>query len=168
MHILTQAMTEAYAANNATYRIYETVEIDHSTFDQPIRVVTGAEEDMMFPITAGGTPVLFQAVAISVTLPGSTEDGPTTAKLTISNVSSMLNDPLNAAVMSDEPIIAVYRAYTTQDLTQPGDIVGGLELWEVDLAAGSATGTLRFKELELQAFPLPTYDEQYYPAVQDA
>lgn len=167
MHTLTDAMTEAYAANASSDRVYETMELNHITFDQPIRVVTGVDSDMVFPIIPNGPGVTFIACALTLVLPGMTEDGPTQAQVTLDNVSAMLNDPLNAAVASDQPVYAIYRAYTTADLTQPGDIIGGLELWNVDLDASSATGTLRFRELELQAFPLATYDQDYYPAIQD-
>lgn len=167
MSVLTEAMTEAYAANSANYRIYETMELNHVTFDEPIRVIVGVDEDMMLPLTPGGTPVLFKATAFRIILPGSTEDGPTQARAEIDNVSGELNQYLEDAVATDQPVTAIYRGYTTADLTRPGDTITGLELWDVDLSPMTATGTLRFKELELQAFPLPIYDEEYYEALQD-
>lgn len=164
---LTSAMAEAYASAKADAEIFETVELDHVTFAEPVRVVTGVEEDMMLPVNPGGPPVLFRACQVSVTLPGVTEDGPTPAKLRLDNVSALLLPYLREAVRSDQPVTATYRAYTSEDLAQPGDVYDDLELWEVDLDPLSATGTLRFRELELQAFPLATYSQALYPALQN-
>jgi hypothetical protein len=107
------------------------------------------------------------ACQVSITLPGVGQDGPTPAKVSIDNVSNLLLPYLRDAVQANSPISVVYRAYTSADMTQPGDVVDGLELWDVDLTAVSAEGTLKFRELELQAFPLSTYDQSYYPALQD-
>jgi hypothetical protein len=169
MTALTDAMIEAYAYTKTNVRIYETIELNHATFSSPIYLISGVEDDMTLPTAeGGGSSKLFKASAVNVILPGSSEDGPTPARITLDNVSGLLIEPLNGAMASDQPITVVYRAYSSEDLTKPGDIIGGLELWDVTVDVATATGTLRYRELELQAFPLATYDETYYPAIQDA
>lgn len=163
---LTEAMEEAYAANPAGEVVIETIELDHATFDDPVRIATGVEEDIDLPLTLGGDPVTFKALQISVILPGVTADGPTPMRLRVDNVSSFLLPYLRSAIQSTTPITLTYRAYTTTDLTQPGDVISGLELRDVSLSATSAESTVGFREIELQAFPLSTYSQDDYPALQ--
>ena len=164
---LTAAMTEAYAANPAGVSVIETIELNHVAFAEPVRIATGVQADISLPLTLGGTVALFRALQISVTLPGVGEDGPTPMRLRIDNVSSLLLPYIRDAVQSSEPIALIYRAYASDDLTQPGDVVSAMELRDVSLSAVSAEATVALKEIELQAFPLATYDEQLYPALQD-
>jgi hypothetical protein len=164
---LTAAMQEAYAANPAGVSVIETIELDHVTFATPVRIATGVQDDISLPLSLGGATALFRALQISVTLPGVGEDGPTPMRLRIDNVSSFLLPYIRDAVQSTEPIALTYRAYASDDLTQPGDVVTAMELRDVSLSAVSAEATVALKEIELQAFPLATYDEELYPALQN-
>ncbi|MGV6872559.1 DUF1833 family protein [Pseudochelatococcus sp. B33] len=164
---LTVAMQEAYASTPREHVIYETIELDHPAFATPVRVVTGTDEDMTLPLGGEQGSATFTAMDISVTPPGFSEDGPGQAKLRIDNVSGLLLPYLRDAIQSSQPISITFRAYTTADLTQPGDIISDLELREVTLTATAAEGTLSFREIETQAFPLRTYDLEFYPALQN-
>jgi hypothetical protein len=163
---LTEAMKEAYAAIPAGVSVIETIELNHVTFAQPVRIATGVQQDISLPPALGQPAVTFTALQISVTLPGAAADGPTAMTLKIDNVSSFLLPYLRDAIQSTTPIAVIYRAYASDDLTQPGDIVTGMELKDVALSATTAEATVTLKEIELQAFPLKTYDENYYPALQ--
>ncbi|MBS7698777.1 MULTISPECIES: DUF1833 family protein [unclassified Chelatococcus] len=163
---LTEAMEESYASAARGDIIYETVEMDHVAFAAPVRVITGVDEAMSLPLALGGPTVLFEPLQVSITLPGVTEDGPTPAKVRIDNVSGLLLPYLREAIRATAPIKVIYRAYTTADLTQPGDVINDLELRSVTLNETYAEGSLGFREIELQAFPLKTYDDTFYPALQ--
>lgn len=160
-------MAEAYASAPRQHTILETLELRHPAFTTPVRVVTGVGEDQTLPLGSGQGSAIFTAMDISVTPPGFSEDGPGQAKLRIDNVSGLLLPYLRDAVASTQPITVTYRAYTTADLSQPGDVITDLELREVTLTATAAEGTLSFKEIETQAFPLRTYDLESYPALQN-
>lgn len=153
-------MTEAYAAVPTDVFIYECIELDHVMFDAPVRVVSNAATDTVL----GG--LVYKALPVLVSLPGFNEDGPTPAKISIDNTSSLLIGYLQAAIQSDQPIRVTYRAFRSDETFQVGDEISGLELWDVDVGPISAEGSLRYRELELQAFPLATYDAQYFPALQ--
>lgn len=163
---VTDALAEAYANQPAGEVVIETLQLDHITFDAPIYIATGVLDDISLPLVLSGSPILHKALQISVTPPGMGPDGPTPLKVTIDNVSSFLLPFLRLAVGATDPIGVTYRCYTTTDLSQPGDVVSGLELRDVDLGPVSADGTIGFREIELQAFPLATYDQQFYPALQ--
>lgn len=156
----SDAMAEAYAAVPHDDFVFECLVLDHLTFESPILVVANATDD----VTLGGE--VYKAIPVSVTLPGFSADGPTPARISIDNVSQILVTYLRDAIMSDQPIKVTYRAFLNSDRFQVGDEIKDLELWDVDVGPTSAEGSLRYRELELQAFPLATYDSQYYPALQ--
>jgi hypothetical protein len=165
---LTEEIEKAYAANPGGEAIIETLEFDHSTFDEPARIATNIIEDIMLPLVSGGSAVLHKAIGIEVILPGMGEDGPTPMKIRIDNGSLYLLPYFRLAAQTSDPISVTYRAYTTTDLTKPGEVITGLEVRDSDLSATVAEASIGFREIELQAFPLATYDEQYYPALQDS
>lgn len=162
---LTAAMQEAYAANPGGEIVIETLELDHVTFEAPVRIAANVDEDVALPLTSGGPDVAFKALAVSVTLPGVSEDGPTPMRIRIDNVSGYLLPYLRAAIQSTAPIGVIYRAYTSIDLSAPGDVIDGLQLRSVDLTATSAEGAVGFREIEMEAFPRRTYDQTFYPAL---
>ncbi|EJW12729.1 Transcriptional regulator [Rhodovulum sp. PH10] len=158
-------MQEAYAANPAGEVVIETLELDHVGFAEPVRIASNVEDDVLLPLVAGGDPVTFRALAVAVTLPGVSEDGPTPMRVRIDNVSGLLLPYLRAAIQSTAPISVVYRAYTSADLTGPGDVIDGLQLRSVDLTATTAEGEVSFREVAMEAFPRATYDGTFYPAL---
>lgn len=163
---LTAALQEAYAANPAGEIVIETIELNHSTFDTPARIAADCEDDISLPIVLGGSPVLFKAIPVVVTLPGFTDAGPTPMKISVKNITNYLIPYLRLAQATVEPIEVTYRAYTTLDLTQPGDELTGFRLGKINATPMDAEATVQLKEIEMQAFPLATYDETYYPALQ--
>jgi hypothetical protein len=153
-------MIEAYAAVPTDVFIYECLELTHIMFDAPVRVVANSSDDIFL----GG--LRYTALPVSVSLPGFNEDGPTQARISIDNCSSLLVGYLQAAIQSDQPISVTYRAFRSDETFIVGDEISGLELWDVDVGPITAEGSLRYRELELQAFPLATYDAQSFPALQ--
>ena len=169
---VTDAIKEAYAVQPADEMVYETLELDHPAFAAPVRVVTGVEENIDLPVwdeeVGAYVDVEFTAMQVSVVAPGSNEDGPTPMRLRVDNVSAFLIPYLRAATQSTAPVNVTYRAYAASDLSQPGELIDGLELRDVSVTAAAAEASLGFKEIESQNFPLSTYDEEFYPALQSA
>lgn len=157
-------MQEAYAAVDHDGVIYDTLEIDHPAFDAPIYVIAGVEADITLPLETGSS-VSFIATAFEFSPPGTSDSGPTPAKVKIDNVAGLMAPYFDQAVLSGAPISVTYRSYTTKDLSGPGDVVGGLTLRQATLSPTSAEGELRFEEIDLQAFPRRTYDQDKYPSV---
>lgn len=165
---LSAALQVAYASNPKGPPPLETLELDNATFASPARLlVSGGNENVMLPLTLGGDPVEFIWCPTQVTLPGVSVDGPTPMRLRINNVTKVLLPYLRLAVGSTLPITVVYRAYAASDLTQPGQVLSGFRIKVASMDAASVEATVTLKEIELQAFPLLTYDETYYPTLQN-
>jgi Domain of unknown function (DUF1833) len=163
---LTQAIQEAYADPEVDDDIIDTLELNHPSFETPVRIVANADSDMNLPLEGGRGIVLFQALPVSLVLQGFDDDGPTSGQLSIDNVSKKLQPYLKEAVKAGHPMQVVYRGYTTADLTQPGEVRGGMLLSRVSLGPTSATGTLEpASKADRQAFPRVTYSLAKYKAL---
>jgi hypothetical protein len=162
------AMEEAYATQPVGEHVIETLELDHETFDAPVRIATNTPDfaDINLPLVLDADPVAFLATQVNVTPPGMTADGPTPMRVRVDNVGSLLLPYCRAAIQSTGAISVTYRAYLASDLTQPGEVYSGLELRDVDLGSSAAEGVVGFREIERQAFPLATYSAQYFPGLQ--
>lgn len=165
---VTDAMREAYADPDAGDDIAHTLELDHASFPEPVRVIANAFDDMSFPLAPGGNPVLFKACPVSITLQGVDDDGPTQGLLRIDNVSQILSPGLEAAVDAGVALTLIYRGYLMSDPFAPGDERRGMFVQRVSLFATYATGTIEAAtKADRQAFPLPTYDIANYQSLHD-
>jgi Domain of unknown function (DUF1833). len=158
-------MREAYASPAADEVIIHTLELDHATLDQPIRIACNVADDIGLPLERDGAIVHFVAMGVKVTPPSFDDDGPGSAQVQIDNVSGMLAPIVQAAVQSGSAFAVTYRAYTSADLLGPGETYSGLLLKRVSLTATMASGTLEMAEMETQAFPRLTYSIADYPAL---
>ncbi len=164
---LSAALELAYAANAKGAPPIETLELDNATFAAPARIaVSGVVADVSLPLVLNGTAVLFIWCPTTVTLPGVSEDGPSPMKIRVNNITKVLLPYLRLAKQSTLPITVTYRVYAASDLTQPGQVLSGFRLRVASMDPYSVEATVHLKEIELQAFPLPIYDEYYYPTLQ--
>ncbi|RAI44700.1 DUF1833 family protein [Rhodoplanes roseus] len=162
---LTDAIAEAYAAVPAGEVCHETLELDHVTLAEPIRVLCNGQDDIDLPLVLGGTPVTFTALGVSVIPPGVDDDGPTPMRVRLDLAADLLMGPLLAATAATEPFAVTWRVYTSADLTQPGEVISGLQLRVATLTATAAEATVSLPQVETQAFTLRTYDRESYPAL---
>jgi hypothetical protein len=161
---MTAALVDAYANAPQDVVVLETLEIDHPAFDAPAYILcAGRETDIELPLTFGGEPVLFKYVPTQIVLPGESEDGPGPMQLRIANASRFLLEYLRAAAEGNQSISIVYRAYSDADLTRPGEVLRGYRLGKPSMTPEWVEATVGLREIELQAFPLFTYDDEYYP-----
>jgi hypothetical protein len=162
---LTDAIREAYADPTVDDNPLATLELDHPTFDQPVRIIANALEDMTLGLE-NGQQLLFQACPVSVVLDGVDDDGPTSGQIVISNVSGKLQPYLKEAVKAGVALTIKFRGYTMGNLLAPGEVRGGLLLSNVSLNVATATGTLEpATKADRQAFPRVIYSLDSYPAL---
>lgn len=175
---ISAALEEAYASGDEEGVTLTTAEIDHPGFDEPVRVVTGADDldgdvTIDLPLEEGGEKVPHKAVAFALTRPGADKDGPTEGKIRIDNVSDQLEGPLKQALGYEEPILITFRQYRFLPgqidlLTGPDEEIPGLILSEVQLSYDAAEGTVSYPDGRLVNVPTGPdafFDRETYPGL---
>lgn len=166
---LTSAMEEAYASAPSNVVILHTLELNHPTFSDPIRIVTGDEGipagEYVLLTLENGIEVWFTAMAFDVIPPGYDDDGPTAGRIRIDGVSGLLLPYLENVAVNAGNIAVTYRAYRSDARFEPGDVISGLKLKRVDVSATAVEAEIGFDEVGTQAFPRLTYDIDTYPSL---
>jgi hypothetical protein len=168
----SEALLEAYASCPPSARVYHTLEIWQSSFDQPARVVANVADDMQFGIEAGaqhngGETVTFVACPFEAAYPEQREGQPPSTTIKIDNVNRELLPKLRAALGVREYIQVLYREYLATDLTEPAYGPIEFELREIQIMGASLSGTVMVKNLSNKRFPKLTrnYDYIQFPSL---
>ncbi|WP_074132505.1 DUF1833 family protein [Bradyrhizobium sp. NAS96.2] len=166
------ALLEAYASCPPSARIYYTLELWQSSFDQPARVVANVGDDMAFGLEAGaprnaGETVTFLACPFEAAYPEQKEGQPPSTTIKIDNVNRELVPKIRAAQGTREYVQVLYREYLGSDLTEPAYGPIEFELRSVQMVGPSLTGTVMVKNLQNKRFPRLTknYDYIQFPSL---
>ncbi|MBR1206954.1 MULTISPECIES: DUF1833 family protein [unclassified Bradyrhizobium] len=167
-----EALLEAYASCPPSARIYYTLELWQSSFDQPARVVANVGDDMAFGLEVGaprdaGETVTFIACPFQAGYPEQKEGQPPSTTIKIDNVNRELVPKIRAAQGAREYIQVLYREYLGSDLTEPAYGPIEFELRSVQMVGASLTGTVMVKNLQNKRFPRLTknYDYVQFPSL---
>ncbi|WP_029084769.1 MULTISPECIES: DUF1833 family protein [unclassified Bradyrhizobium] len=167
-----EALLEAYASCPPSARIYYTLELWQSSFDQPARVVANVGDDMAFGLEAGaprnaGETATFIACPFEAGYPEQKEGQPPSTTIKIDNVNRELVPKIRAAQGTREYIQVLYREYLGSDLTEPAYGPIEFELRSVQMVGASLTGTVMVKNLQNKRFPRITknYDYVQFPSL---
>ena len=170
-----EAIKEAYASVPEE-TVLDCIELRHSTFDTPIRVVAAVPpgEDDSTGITLthesdapvdASTAVLYLAMPFGITHPNHEEGRIPQLKLWIDNASGQLDAPLELAVLERESIQITYRQYLASDLTTTQYRITGLELRDVEVGDVRATGALAMADYNDRLFPSRLYYPEDFPGL---
>lgn len=167
-----EALLEAYASCPPSARVYYTLEIWQSSFDEPARIVANVGDDMEFGIELGdarngGETVTFIACPFEADYPEQREGQPPSTTIKIDNVSRELVPKIRAAQSVREYITVQYREYLNSDLSEPAYGPVEFELREVQMVGTSLSGTVMVKNLQNKRFPRITknYDYVQFPSL---
>ena len=166
---LSQAIREAYAAAPTDEVILHTLELNHSAFTQPIRVVRDhvdltATLESTAPVDPGA-PVTFVAYAFEIEPPQI--DGPRPeVTIRIDNVSREITRNIEAAAVSGQPLTLIYRPYLSTDTSGP-QMDPPLYLTVTDIQADiwSVTARATFADLGNKRFPGEDYTSERFPGL---
>lgn len=165
---LSQALKEAYASAPAGVVVYHTLEIRHSAFDEPIRVVrdrmdlTATLEDDA-PANPGET-VLFRAYAFDLMRPEVSLTGLPQCQFEIDNVDRLIVANIELAIATTELIKVTYREYLSTDLSAPqNDPPLTMTLVTVTADTFRVKAVAGFRNLNNYKFPRMEYDTEIFP-----
>lgn len=168
---LSAALREAYASAPADQVIWHTLEIWHSAFSAPIRVVRDVTA-LDARIEAGatrdaGTIVTFAAYAFDVMPPELTAEALPQVTIEIDNVSLEILAQLDAAIIAGGEIEVIYRQYLS-DTALDGpetDPPLRMELIQVSATLQRIRATAGFPVLQDAKFPALEYDLETFPGL---
>jgi hypothetical protein len=173
----TAAWEEAEASVPASVLVYFTLELQHPGFvDEmenpiPIRVVTGVAEDMQFGIEDGavfnpGEMATFTAIPFYADFPEFAEGKVPETRVVVDNVSRELVPHIEAALSVRADLIAIYREYRSDDLTEP--CFGPVEfvVRRITMTGTRIEGMASIDNLANKKFPTRVYTTKEYPGLQ--
>ncbi len=153
-----EAWLEAVAACPPSERTYDTVQLDHPSFDQPAYIVANVADDMQFGIEAGasinaGQMVSFIACPFMAPWPEQREGQPPVAKVEIDNVARELVPKIRAALGYRAYITVTHRQYLESDTSEPAYGPMTFVLSDVMLKGAKLVGEVRVRNLQNKRFP---------------
>ncbi len=167
---LTAALKEAYAAAPADIVILHTLELNHASFSQPLRVVRDyATVSVKLEATAPHDPngwATFAPYPFDFKLPPAGNQGVPELELTIDNVGADLIAAFDGAANSTTPVTMIYRPYLTSDLSLP-TMNPPLQMVLRSISADMfrITAKAGFGDLGNRRFPSLLYTTQVYPGL---
>jgi hypothetical protein len=167
---LSQAIKEAYASAPADVIVYHTLELWHSAFTQPIRVVRD-DADLVATLEStaprnSAQPVTFVAFAFEFSRPEVTSDGVPQVVLEIDNVSREILAAVEAAVGHADPIEVIYREFISSDLSAPqNDPPLTLTILGITADVFRVRATAGFTNLTNKRFPAQDYSADRFPGL---
>lgn len=167
---LSEAIKEAYAAAPADVVIYHTLEIRHSSFASPIRVVRDLVDlDATLETTApedASTEVTFTAYQFDLVPPEVGAGGTPQLLIEIDNVSREILANIELAMASTSLLSVIYRAYTSDDLSAPAnDPPLTLTIFQINANPMRIRAVAGFSDIVNKRFPSETYTAETFPGL---
>jgi len=167
---LSAALKEAYASAPSNVVIYHTLELNHVAFTAPIRVVRDYS-DLTATLEASApfnpsASVTFTAFNFDFTKPEVSPANVPQLTITLDNVSQLIVQNLELAMLTTDVVTAIYREYISTDLTGPqNDPPIHMNLISVQVDVFKVKATAGFTDLTNRRFPTKAYDAQTFPGL---
>ncbi len=169
---ITDALKKAYATAPTDAVVYHTLELNHASFEAPIRLVQGFEG-----ITAtleadaphnGGEEVTFIPMFFEFDLPPVRAEEVPYMDVQIRDASRLVIQPLEDAQENPSAIQMIYRPYLSTDLSQPQmspPLILDFEKITVSTSESLCAGHATFNDFRNRAFPFKNYAPAEYPGL---
>lgn len=166
----TEAWEEAAASAPPSVTVYVTLELWHTSFADPVRVVTNVIDDQTFTLEAGaprnaGEAVLFTAVPCRADWPEVGERTAPQVRVTIDNIGRELVPILENALSYRGDLSVLYREYRSDDTSEP--CYGPVEfvIKRVSVTGSSVVGMAQIVDLANRKFPRKAYTLTEFPSL---
>lgn len=167
---LTQAIKEAYAAAPSNVIIYSTLELWHSAFTSPIRVVKDYV-DLVATLESSAprnpsTAVTFVAFNFEFSKPDISPDNIPQVTITLDNVDRSIVANVEAALGTTELVTVIYREFISTDLSAPQNNPPlSMAITNVTADVFKVTATASFPNLMNKRFPTIAYTSEVFPGL---
>jgi hypothetical protein len=112
-----------------------------------------------------GETVTFQACAITVKRPESSDTGRPAVEIAVANVSKLLIPYLDIAAEGKDPIYMTFRLYLSNDTSAPQSIIDYLTAQKVSAGVLEVTCTAGFEDILNKPFGKQVYTTREYPGL---
>ncbi len=158
--VLSEQLKEVYSSGGPSI-ILETLELNHHTFPNVLRIVRD-HIDHDLGLENSGPTVTFTSKSFSVVPPKKTEKGIQTLQIQIDNVDKVMIDLMEATQDgTNTPIDVIYRVYLSTNKTEPQDDPIALSLFNITVSNDRAIGTARRDDIINRKFPSIVYDRKF-------
>ena len=170
---LKEAIKEAYASAPSSEIDLLTIELNHPSFTQPLRVVRDNEKltarlEESAPENPGEV-VDFSPYAFDLDLPEMDEYGKPQITITIDNVGRDIMNYIEAAVRMRHKIEVIYRVYLKSDTSGPqNDPPMVMQIDSITATTKSITLVAGFADLSSRVFPKKLYTLEQFPSLQES
>lgn len=167
---LKQAIKEAYAVAPSQSLALNTLELRHSAFTTPIRVVLDHADLLATLETTApenpGEAVTFVAMNFRFTQPEVSDAAGPEVTIEIDNVTAEIEENLAAAIASPGAIEVTYRVFLMSDLSGPqNDPPLHMEMKTCRASDFQVEGRASFGNFANRRFPREIYTIQRFPAL---
>lgn len=168
---LSEAVKEAYASAPSDEVILFTIELNHPSFTQPLRVVRDSKKLVarLEPDAPqnGGEEVEFAPYAFDLKLPDIDEYGKPELTISIDNIGRELIWYIEQALKTRRKIDVIYRLYLESDLSCPqNNPPMMMQINTISANAKSINMVAGFADLSMKAFPKKNYTLEQFPSLQ--
>ena len=166
--VLSQAIKEAYAVAPANDIIFYTVELRHTAFTAPIRLVLNNEDiQATLEATAPENPSeLVDFIHMQFRLGKPELDDTSSPQLTleIDNVSTEIEENIALAIESTSPVEVTYREFLFSDLSGPqNDPPLHMEVSTIKATDSVVSAVCSFGSFANRRFPNQLYTVERFP-----
>lgn len=157
-------IVEAFACATKNDPIIETLELSHPTGGDPIYICRN-NENLSLKIEDASAHV-FRAVPFSLKRPNSGQSGLQEMQIQIDNVSRDVQEFVEAAMLTRDPISVKYRVYLASDPDAPKNSPPlTLTLVDVVITPLHVSGKARFADILNARFPKRPYTRARFPTL---
>jgi len=161
--LMTEALKEALAVCPTDIVIFETIQIDHPDFDQPMRLVNDYA-DLTATLETGETVTFirfaFESVGAEVNAQGLPE-----VVVTVDGASSEIANAMDQLAGSSDALTVTLRSFRSDDLSAPaGRNVPG-EVRNISVEDVRVTLRIGFGEIANRPFPSELYTPRRFPGL---
>lgn len=184
MATASEALKEAYAHASVEDVILHTLELHHSSFTDPVRVVNDFGTLLQASATYGGLDIYGHSLTLESTaprnpgeavefvglyfnmeLPAQSANQLPEVRITLDNVTREVSQYLDEAVESNEPITVIYREYLLNTPTVVQFKLEGLDIHKVTSRTNTVTMSAVFADLTNKSFPDRVYRPEEFPGL---
>ncbi len=170
MDRISDALKEAYASAPTDEIVYDTIEINHRSFDEPIYVVN-SDEGIYAWIEASdptnpNTEVFFTPTGFALKGPELTPDSTPQLRIDLDNVSSLIVQMVESTMNDAYPISIVWRVYLESDKSVP-QINPPIRMQAIDIEADVLKVNIKavFTDIYNVKFPNEVYTVERFPGL---